>query len=402
MTVEFWRFAFTALVCLFHLEIYFMKRGVLPSGSSAVEFFFILAGFTMAMSAKRNLAGRTVPLSVKEAQAYALDFVKKKLKAIYPVIVAVMILWIVVTPVMQGTTKLEMLQNTEWEFLLMVGTPFGYMDGMAPIVPMWFLTALLLAGYIYTFLIYKNYDLVKFLAPVGGILLYTFFALNADTTLDFFIPMGFLNAGMIRALAEMSFGVSIFYLYEYLSKKNLGTIWVVILSLLEVYSIYRFITLTFWQPVGLDNYRRIPYILIIVLLAFLNVTLLSRALSKLGKLWKLAGSITLTMYLCHLPMVNVYLSLLNGLKMKLMPLARQPGFAKGLYQFLDGTGGVSAGFKPSYLSWKDAVLFIPLVVITAIVITLIIAAIKRYAVPPLVAAYRKKQAERKTAEIAAD
>ena len=56
-SVEFWRFVFTVMVSLYHLEIFFMKKSLFPSGSGAVEFFFVLAGFLLGMGAeKRHLA----------------------------------------------------------------------------------------------------------------------------------------------------------------------------------------------------------------------------------------------------------------------------------------------------------------------------------------------------------
>ena len=258
-TVEFWRFAFTVLVCIYHLEVYFAKRDMLISGSSAVEFFFILAGFLMARSAQRNLAGRTTPMTVREAHGMAIDFVKKKLKAIYPILIIVILLGVVVYPAVSAPflTKLQSLQNTEWELLLLVGTRFGFNNGMTLIIPMWFLTGLIVVGYIYTYAIYKHYDFMMFAAPVIGVLVFVFFSMNSEMILDFDIMMGYLNAGMVRAIAEMSLGVSMFCLYNYLSKKKLGMVWRILLSLLEVYAIYRFFALTLWQPLGMDNFRRI-------------------------------------------------------------------------------------------------------------------------------------------------
>jgi hypothetical protein len=58
--------------------------------------------------------------------------------------------------------RLKALQNTEWELLILVGTPFGYNNGMAPVVPMWFLTALIVVGYVFTYLMHKHYDFMKF------------------------------------------------------------------------------------------------------------------------------------------------------------------------------------------------------------------------------------------------
>lgn len=402
--VEFWRFAFTVIVCLFHLEIYFGNQTVFPSGSSAVEFFFILAGFTMAMSAARYYAGHSTPMSTKEAHAKAVDFVKNKLKAIYPVLIVAILLYLVLTPAMPmipgmtGTSKLEMFQNTEWEWLMLVGTPMGNQEGLAPIIPLWFLTALMVVGYLYTFAIYKKFDFIKFAAPAVGILFYIFFAQNAEKVLDFYLPMGFLNAAMVRGIAEMSFGVSIYFLYEYLSKKKLGIIWRSILSLAEVYAIFRFFQLTLFQPLGVDNFRRIPYIIIIVLLSFLNVTFLARGLNKLGGLWRKAGKLSLTMYLCHLPIATSYMMFVGTLKMQLMRPAMTSGWARALYEFLKGAGGFGANFKPIPLNWRDIVIYMPLVIIVSILVNLIIAAIKKFIAKPLYARYKKKLAEQERAE----
>jgi peptidoglycan/LPS O-acetylase OafA/YrhL len=405
-TVEFWRFAFTVIVCLFHLEIYFGNQTVFPSGSSAVEFFFILAGFTMAMSATRYYAGHQTPMTTKEAHAKAVDFVKNKLKAIYPILIAAILLYLVLTPVMpgmpgmQGTSKLQMLQNTEWEWLMLVGTPFGNQEGLAPIIPLWFLTALMIVGYLYTFAIYRKYDFIKFAAPAVGILFYIFFAQNAEKILDFYLPMGFLNAAMVRGIAEMSFGISIYFLYEYLSKKRLGIVWQIILSLVELYAIFRFFQLTLFQPLGVDNFRRIPYIMIIVLLSFLNVSFLARGLNKLGWLWNKAGKISLAMYLCHLPIATVYMMVVGTLKMQLMRPAMTSGWARVLYDFLKGAGGFGGNFKPIPLNWRDIVIYIPLVIIVSIVVTLLIAAIKKFIAKPLYARYKRKLAAQETAAAA--
>ena len=398
MTVEFWRFFFTLIVCFFHLEIYlsYNSQTVFPSGSSAVEFFFVIAGFTMAMSAKRSLASRTGPFSVKEAQVKAVDFVKNKLKAIYPILIVVMILWLVVPSFMPKTDKLQMAMNTEWEWLMLVGTPFGSLEGAAPLIPLWFLTVLLVVGYVYTYVIHRHYDFMKFAAPVIGVLFYIFFALNAEKILDFYIPMGFLNAGMVRGFAEMSLGMSMFYLYDYLSRKRLGIIWKSLLTLLLAYSVYRYFSLTVHAALGPDNYRRMVYILIIVLLSFLNADFISKGLSKLGPLWRRAGTLSLTMYLCHIPIANIYVMMLGSLKMKLMMQSAKSPFAKALSDFLKNTGGRD-GFKPSPMTWKDMLIFIVMVIITAILITLLIAAVKRFIARPLYARYKAKLAAQETA-----
>ena len=396
LTVEFWRFAFTVLVCLYHAEIFFGSPKFMPSGSSAVEFFFIIAGFLMAKSAKRNLAGRDKPVTVREAHAKAVDYVKKKLKAFYPVLIVVLLLSVLVYPIFQSTfvDRLKNLQNTEWEMLMLVGTPFGYNDGMTPIVPLWFLTHLLIVGYIFTFALYKNYDFMMFIAPVLGILFYVYFALNSSLVLDFYVKMGFLNAGMVRAIAEMSLGVSIYALYEYLSKKKLGMGWRIVLSLLEIYAIYRLFSLMFFQPTGMENFKRTLYILIIVLLSFLNKTFISWLLNR--KIWALLVKITFTMYLCHFHLANVYLSLLSSWKSYLLSKSMTSPSAYSMWQFLQGTGGTDSAFRPIPITFKDAILYMILVIVVSILINLYIQFWKKMIIRPAIEFFKKRE-EKKAA-----
>lgn len=390
-TAEFWRFAFTVLVCLYHCEMFFGSPKMLSSGSSAVEFFFVLAGFLMAMAAKRNLAGRTVTVTVREAHGKAVEFVIKKLKAFYPVLIIVLLLGILAYPTYATSfaDRLKNLQNTEWELLMLVGTPFGYDNGATPIVPLWFLTALLIVGYVFTFAIYKNYDFMMFAAPVVGVLFYVYFTLNSSLVLDFYVKMGFFNAGIIRAIAEMSLGISIFALYDYLSTKEFGRGWRILLSILEIYAVYRLFSLMFWQPIEMDNFRRIVYILILVLLSFLNVTFLSRLLNR--RIWVWLGKICFTMYLCHFHLINVYFKLLGAWKGHLLERSMSLPTAFTTWQFLQDTGGVNSAFQSVPMTVKDGVLYIFLVMAVSTLINLYIHFWKKAIIKPAIELYRVRK-----------
>ena len=78
-SVEFWRFLFTFLVSLYHFEIFFPKRKLFLSGSSAVEFFFVLAGFTIAMAAAHKREKQLEPCTTRQAHLLAIDFIKRNL-----------------------------------------------------------------------------------------------------------------------------------------------------------------------------------------------------------------------------------------------------------------------------------------------------------------------------------
>ena len=386
-SVEFWRFAFTAIVALYHLEIYYQKK-LMPSGTTAVEFFFILAGFTIAMSAERRIEKDGMrELSAREAHALALEYIKKKLIAIYPLLAITLILVVVAIPLAFPATQMftapirggiwEQLQgrfnaivNTEWEWLMLAGTPMGINEATtssAPLVPLWFLTQLLIAGYLYTFLINRKYDLMMFAAPLIAVLGYSYFAMNSEKILDFYLKMGLLNAGNVRALAGMAAGISIYRVYVFIKGREWSLFGIIMFQLLELYAIYRFISLMLGAEIGIDNLRRIPYILVIVLLSFSNLTYLSKLLNRefMGKL----GKISLPMYLIHFPVATVYWSALYAIKLR--PNAR------ALPAFLLNSGGMSSRYQQIPLSWGDVLMYLPLVIIVSLLMHISVIGIRR-------------------------
>jgi uncharacterized membrane protein AbrB (regulator of aidB expression) len=99
------------------------------------------------------------------------------------------------------------------------------------------------------------------------------------------------------------------------------------------------------------------------------------------------------MYLCHLPLATAYIMLMSDVKMQLFKQSVKSGLARSLYKFLQGAGGFGNGFKSIPLNWKDVVIFIPIVIIVSIIVTLIIAAVKKFIAKPLYARYKQKLAE---------
>jgi hypothetical protein len=183
------------------------------------------------------------------------------------------------------------------------------------------------------------------------------------------IKMGFLNAGTLRAIGEMSLGISMFTLYEYLSKKTLSKAWRVALSLLEVYAIYRFFALTLWQPVGLDNFRRLIYIMIIVLLSFLNVTAVTRVLNRPFARW--LGSMSFIMYIAHYPLITIFMKALADWKLKLLTSGDANSLA--IWKLIQDTGGYDSSGRIIEMTGMDMILYIGYVLAVAIAIKIVIA-----------------------------
>ena len=386
-SVEFWRFAFTIIVALFHLELFYQKK-LMPSGTSTVEFFFILAGFTIAMSAAGRVeSGGPRELSTRESGALAMDYLKKKFVAIYPVLAITLVVILIVIP-LTGMSFMpaygapsagffatlangfKALLSSEWEWLMLVGTPMGFNDASsaaAPLVPLWFLTQLLVFGYLYTFLANRKYDLMMFAAPLISVFGFAFFVMNSEHNLDFYVKMGFLNAGAIRAMTHMAMGFSIYRIYTFIINREWTLFGKIALQLLEVYSIWRYCSLVFGAQLSIDNFRRIPHILVIVLLSFSNVTLLSKALNR--KFMEKLGKITLPIYLIHFPVATVYVNLMYRLK--------RSSIAPRLPQFMIRSAGTASWYTIIGMSIGDLVMYIPFVIISAIAMIALVRAVSR-------------------------
>ncbi len=372
-SVEFWRFLFTVLVCLYHLEIYYTSGKLFPSGTSAVEFFFVLSGFLIALSAGHWFEKHPEPLSSKEAAARATQFVWKKVKAIFPVIVVTLILHYAMNGggYSRGST-LDAILNSEWDLLFMVGTPFGYANGGCPIVPLWFLTALFVAGYVYTYMLYRNFHFTLFLAPLLGVLLYSFFTLNSSLVLDFYAKMGFMTAGTVKAFAEVALGMAMYHLYAHLSKKKLHPLWEVVLTILMLFAIYRYFALTIKANAGLDNFRRIVYIMVIILLSFLNKDLITSVLNH--GFARFLGSISMTMYVCHYTLCNYYFAVVGAL-WKHNPTS-------GFLRALNGSAGAGfGGFGGGTINWSIRICYILFVFVIALIIHLLIKLVTKLLTP---------------------
>jgi len=403
--VEFWRFAFMMILALYHLEIMYPREvRLMPAGTTAVEFFFILAGFTIAMSASRRFT-ETGPreLTAQESHKMALDYLKKKLIAIYPVLAMGLVVSLVVIPMIPSLQfpafgahataqtpgfwerllyQLRVLVTSDWEWLMMVGTPMGLLqtpdtlDFAAPILPLWFLTPLLVVGYFYTFLIHRKYDLMLFLAPIIAILGHVFFALHTPISLHFSMQMGLFDAATVRAISQMALGITVFQLYDHMVECEWTLLKKILLQVFQLFALWRFFDLTYQAGVGIDNFRRIPYAAIIILLAFLNVTFLSKLLNR--KFMEHLGKLTLTMFIIHFPIALAYFSFMWRLRFPPGIGAIFPGGGgyPGIPMFLRRTIGINEFGRPISLSIADIVIYIGATIIVTLLIHLIIHGIK--------------------------
>ncbi|MDR1589454.1 MAG: acyltransferase family protein [Oscillospiraceae bacterium] len=337
--IEFWRYAFAVFAALYHFEkVYEMMpwmasvRRVASVGFIGVEFFFILAGFLIAETDKRRvLAGAPERMSFADAGREAWDYARSRIKTVYPTLAAVLIIFSLILRSGGLAERLRDFMNLEWEALILGGTSFAWGDPESPalfLIVSWFLTDLIISGFFITLFIRMRRDVMRVIAPFAAILLYSLFG---HKSFDLYLGhelYGFLSGGMVRSLAGMFLGLTANILYTKLAAANLGAVKRALLSLVEIYAIYRLFSLGWNQEIGVDNYRILVYIPVIIIFAFTSKTAVSRILDN--PVSRLLGGVSLAVYLFHWRFLETFFTLkmklwasVDGL-MTLSKLLRQP------------------------------------------------------------------------------
>jgi peptidoglycan/LPS O-acetylase OafA/YrhL len=176
----------------------------------------------------------------------------------------------------------------------------------------------------------------------------------------------------MRAISQMALGISIFQLYKYMIGREWTLPKKILLQVFELFAIWRFIDLTYHAGVGINNFRRIPFVAIIILLSFVNVTFLSKLLNR--KFMESLGKLTLSIFIIHFPIAVGYFSFMWRLRF------RGPGTPSGGYQglpmFLRRTIGMNEYGNPISISIADIVIYLGATIIVTLLMHLIIRCIK--------------------------
>lgn len=265
-SIEFLRFLFMVIICLWHF------RGVVPAcghGYLAVEFYFILSGYLLYKSYK---GGRYTD---------ALDYTLKKIKRFYvPVLLALVPALIVRWRSWITSNIISDCNRLLTEVLMLRRSPMFEDSGANG--PVWYVTILLLAGFVLFHLLKKEARFMVFLiTTVGyGWLLSSFSSLDDLLVSD---HHGLLL--LLRGLAGLSLGALIAMannrveLPQYCSKA---------LDILSVYCLVAFTYMCFTYGTVSDG-EGILLASILVMQSFrrssiLNKLFTHRHLAKLGNL----------------------------------------------------------------------------------------------------------------------
>lgn len=312
--IEFYRFIFSIIIVLFHSVEHFQYHNNIlftnsfrftffAHGAIGVEFFFIVSGFLLALSIdKKDKRKKEVDESTIIKETY--ETLGKKIKSIFPQHIVAFIISFICAVLYRKYNIQEIIRclvGSIPQFFFLQG--FGIkVNDLYTNNPEWYISAMLIGVILLYPVLRKNYEKYsKYYAPIIGLIVLGY--LNStfgkiSTTLvwnDFFV------SGTLRAIGMMSFGVFSYEVVKFIDTKYKKES----LTLFFIENICLILIIMY-----IISDLSIKYEVIVSLLILMLVTLGFSKKTKFSKLFDnkivyFLGKISLTIYLTHLPAINL-------------------------------------------------------------------------------------------------
>lgn len=305
--IEFLRFLLASFILLFHLfnaksylfgyfpenSFYaFMKQHIGIVGDHCVDFFFVISGFFLIFGFKKEIS--------------LLDFFKKKIARLYPVLVLMLLFCI-------GLSLLKIIKMDFYSTILemLFVSNIGLTLKHGNISGSWFVSALVFVSCFY-FYLYKNFDkkisdLITFLITIfcyAYLIHWTGGRIAGHIVSNDYV----FNSGLMRAFAGMGFGVMISNYYNSYVQNLSDCIQTfktkIIWSILEISLFGYFINVMLFNKITFKN----DIFLIIVFSFIFFLFLLEKGLvTKIldNNLSLFLGRYAFSLYMVHLPIIRL-------------------------------------------------------------------------------------------------
>ena len=267
-------------ICLWHLNscLGFMHRGYV-----AVDFYFVLSGFLLYRSCK------------KEKSKSILDYSLCKIKLFAPRIFFAFLIFgyaskEIITKVPDSVINdILMISASGW-------VPNGGANG-----PLWYISVLIIGGgLIYALL--KRYEIfsLTIVLPLTILLVYTFILTQNNYSLEYWETVGCFHIPLWRGIAGMSLGCVLFRIHK-LKGNLINNEYKRIFDLLSVISLILIFTYAYTDL--RDDAYVLLFVSLIVLSAFSADSLLNKILTH--NFWLFLGRLSLDMYIIHFFIVKI-------------------------------------------------------------------------------------------------
>ena len=216
------RFLFALTIMAYHMCSAF-KKGYIRHGYIGVEFFFVVTGYLAARHiASRKRKDPDYPAN-SDIPSETWQFILRKIGQFYRYFICAGLLkFIVFFIIRERHTLAESLREIVHGIPVFTLTFLGlntdrnvfYTRGM------WYVSAMILALIVlYPCMLYRFSFSTRWLFPVISVILLRYMYTTYGTIARYNVGTGFADAGVIRAIAEIAAGASLFALSEWFSGK---------------------------------------------------------------------------------------------------------------------------------------------------------------------------------------
>lgn len=233
-SIDLLKFIFSIVIVLHHsylLNGVGKAHGIFLSGVSAIDFFFITAGFFMATTIVKN----SITPHNDGLGSETVLFLRKRITPIFPYVLFGFITTLISRIIIQGTSFInsaDRLLGVIWEisFLRMAGFKTTNVNNAT-----WYLSAMFIAMFFLYPIIRKNLDLwMKALCPATAIMIYGYIIAEFSSLRQ---PSSFwcgiAYKGTLRAFAGLMLGIGIYALCQKFKNVKFKPLFMWFLSLIE-------------------------------------------------------------------------------------------------------------------------------------------------------------------------
>ena len=299
MTLELWRFFFCFSVVMMHLCVRLDVK-LFSAGYLGVEFFFILTGYGTGMFYIKRLARQPLPRRMKGIVTYARGRIQK-LYPQYALAVLIMFVFHVFWDRLGLNGSVQAIKEGWQEFLWLQCQPHG---GNIQVVSDWYVPAMFWGSlFVLLAMCIAGKRLAMIVCPLLSLAGYAYFF-----KLICKIDVIFSYYPVIRAIAGISLGAFICLLTKWLSDKEicagrrLSTALYVFANLMLAVML----AMTHFGHRGWTDFLFIAiFALCIFILLWIKLPLPQKAEALFGRL----GSVTYSIYIFHLPIIDIVLTL---------------------------------------------------------------------------------------------
>lgn len=310
--IELLRFFFCMGVLMFHGVKYLFGEPSLKTsfhfepfihGALGVEFFFIVSGLFMAAGIKKAIEREKEKQVELDMPKEEFEFMKKKVKSIFPQHVIAFILIFIVTVLTTNTSVREnllLLFNSIPNFFLLDTS--GIRVQCLNFVE-WYLSVMLIVmAIIYPFAKKYYNNFVKIICPIGALLILGFLQARYHSLTGVWIWTGICYKSMLRGLAEIMLGMFLYEVGSSLSKKEITVNKKKLLTIIEVACYLAcFVIIMFTFAKKYEIYI-VLLLAVAIPLSFSSITYTEKIK---GNFFDYLGKLTLPLYLTQLATIGI-------------------------------------------------------------------------------------------------